>query len=179
MMDPEPLLDRLYEAAALPERWPGVLDEIARQFGAEGAAVFAAGIDAASYYVVSPGIAQTFQDYIDEGWMDENERGAPIVAAAKPWFVTDTDVRPQHVLQDMPVYCEFLTPRGTGLHPPVSRSLDRPWDQRAPSDVQVAPLDLGEQRVRFQVTGDSPSLLVCLDQIGVRSSSDRSGNVVL
>jgi hypothetical protein len=111
-MDIEPFLDRLYEAAALPNRWPNVLDELARLFGAKGAVIFATGSEAAVYHAASPGIAEFFQDYIDQGWMETNERGAPMIAALKPCFVTDTDFRSSHELQDMPVYRDFLIPLG-------------------------------------------------------------------
>ncbi|EIZ78116.1 putative DNA-binding protein [Novosphingobium sp. Rr 2-17] len=111
-MDTVRFLDRLYEAAALPDRWPAVLDDLARLFGAKGAVIFAAGGEGAAYHVASPGIDQFFQDYIDQGWMELNERGTPMIAALQPRFVTDTDFRPVPELRDMPVYRDFLIPLG-------------------------------------------------------------------
>jgi DNA-binding CsgD family transcriptional regulator len=112
-MDTDALLDRIYEAAALPDRWPSVLDEMARLFGAKGALMFAAD-GGANHRAASPSLEEFCRDYIEQGWMDQNERAAPIVAALSPCFVTDTDVRPLHVIDEMPVYRDFLIPRGMG-----------------------------------------------------------------
>lgn len=105
------VLASLYEAGGSPEKWPDMLDIIAGSVGARGGIIFSA-TDGAGFHMASPGVAELFADYVAQGWMERNERGAPLVRQRSPQFVTDTDVRSLDDIATMPVYQEFFKPRG-------------------------------------------------------------------
>ena len=105
------LIDRIYEAAALPERWPAVLADLGRRCGAAGGLFFSSSPSELSW-IASPEVAWIIEDYIAEGWMATNERGAPMIAEMHPGFRTDGDYRSADERATVPVYRDFLIPRG-------------------------------------------------------------------
>ncbi|EIZ77314.1 LuxR family transcriptional regulator [Novosphingobium sp. Rr 2-17] len=105
------MLDGIYEAAAIPDRWPRLLHDIAQAHGARGATVFAAQAGTTEW-MTSPAIEHLFEDYVEQGWMVDNVRGAGMIAQANPWFSTDIDFFSEEEMRTMPVYRDFLIPLG-------------------------------------------------------------------
>ncbi len=108
------ILDDLYEAAAFPSQWPVFLERLARHYGARCACMFA-GSEWHSLFEMSLENDGFFQKYIDDGWMEPNERAAPLLQQHTPHFVTDSDLRTREEMAAMPVYREFLIPNGYAI----------------------------------------------------------------
>jgi DNA-binding CsgD family transcriptional regulator len=106
------LLGRIYEAGALPDRWPLALDAIADHVGALGGNLIrstAAGVSIAP----SPRIAEVTLEFDDEGWNVDNSRIIRLLARANHGgFLTDSDLHSAEEIATLPIYRDFLTPRG-------------------------------------------------------------------
>ncbi|TFI56412.1 helix-turn-helix transcriptional regulator [Sphingomonas parva] len=106
------LIGRIYEAGAFPERWPEALDAIARALGAAGGNLIrttAEGLRIQS----SPAIAEATRAFEDEGWNADNSRVARLLARADHGgFLTDSDLHSAEELATLPIYADFLNPRG-------------------------------------------------------------------
>ena len=105
------LIERIYEAAALPERWPDVLSTLGRMCGSAGGLFFTSSQSNFSW-TAAPEVTWLIEDYIAEGWIVDNVRGAPMIAELHPGFRTDADFRSAEERAALPVYRDFLIPRG-------------------------------------------------------------------
>lgn len=105
------LIDLIYEAAAVPYLWPDVLGALGRACGAAGGLFFVNSQTRFSW-VAAPGVRWIIEDYIAQGWINENVRGAPMIAELHPGFRTDSDLRTAEERAVLPVYRDFLIPRG-------------------------------------------------------------------
>ncbi|MBV9842156.1 MAG: helix-turn-helix transcriptional regulator [Sphingomonadaceae bacterium] len=105
------LLDAIYEAGAQPQYWPGVLSDLGRACGAAGGLFFTKSASGLSW-TAAPEVVWIIEDYIAQGWMNENERGAPLLVEMHPGFQTDSDFRDAGQRAAMPVYRDFLIPNG-------------------------------------------------------------------
>jgi DNA-binding CsgD family transcriptional regulator len=107
----EALVDRIYEAAVLPERWLGVLDSIAPLADAEGSILFAAG---PPRWLASDKIRDRVQAWVDGPFFANNPRGQRLVPMQEPRFLTDLDAfTPEELDRDL-FYTSFLRPNGLG-----------------------------------------------------------------
>jgi len=108
----ESIVEEVYEAAVLPELWPGVLDKVAALSGAAGGVLFTtSGQDVR--WTSSPGMASTMRAFIEEGWLTRNERARRAAALNHAGFVNDFDLfTPEEIEQD-PMY-EYLRGKGLG-----------------------------------------------------------------
>ncbi|MBT1155103.1 hypothetical protein J1C56_05820 [Aminobacter anthyllidis] len=109
----EQFIDQIYEASFVPEKWPVLLDELARAVDGMGGYLFTIS-RGASAYVASDAVAPHVEAFMDEGWMAVNGRAARAEALAYPGFITDLDAFSQEELQSEPIYRDFLRPRGMG-----------------------------------------------------------------
>lgn len=110
-MEQDRLLDCIYEASIFQERWPEVLDNIANYVGAQGGNIIRA--NAASVTLMSsPAVAEMTQEFISEGWNEQNSRVGRLVSLSPhPGFLTDAQIHTAEELASLPIYKEFLTPR--------------------------------------------------------------------
>lgn len=106
------LIGSIYEAAALPERWPAVLEEIAEIMGARGCNLIRQ--DAGGLTMTStPSIRALTEEFGRQGFNDDNSRvGRLIERGAHPGFLTDSDLHSPEELATLPIYTRFLTPHG-------------------------------------------------------------------
>lgn len=105
------LIDGIYEAAVLPERWPEVLQSVAKAAGSVGGLFMAAspsGVDA----IVSPALERDLADYVAEGWAVDPVRTAPLLEDQFPGFRAETDYRTLEEVEALPAHAEFLDRRG-------------------------------------------------------------------
>ncbi|GGF88835.1 transcriptional regulator [Azorhizobium oxalatiphilum] len=107
------LVGRIYEAAAVPDLWPDVLDTIARNVNAAGACLFTPGGTAARW-IASPAFAEDVSRFIAEGWLDRDGFNDRLEASGRTGFVGDLDLFHAEELAREPVYAEWLYPRGFG-----------------------------------------------------------------
>jgi DNA-binding CsgD family transcriptional regulator len=115
MSDPQnDLVDRIYEAAVLPELWPEVLVRLADYGGADAAVLFTSDLDS-SRFVTTPNFAEPMRAYIEEGWFTRTDRTKRLLAKRHAGFVTDLDVYTPEEFKQEPVFREFFNPRGFGM----------------------------------------------------------------
>jgi DNA-binding CsgD family transcriptional regulator len=108
----EALLDRIYEAAAIPEHWPDVLEKLAAIAGAQAGALVAyrgrepAGHTSSSLY------REGYEDYLTNGSGIENVRPLRHLERQYPGFLSDLDVQSAEELERDEIYRRFLHPHG-------------------------------------------------------------------
>jgi hypothetical protein len=108
------LVDRIYEAAVLPELWPAVLTDLARFGAADAGVLFTSDLDGFRF-VASPNFTDSVHAYIEGGWLTRTDRTARLLAKRHAGFVTDLDVYTQEEFDREPVFREFFNPRGFGM----------------------------------------------------------------
>lgn len=107
------IIDRIYEAAALPELWPDVFHDLSTMNGFAGGGVitlnerFARG-------VVSAGIKDVFDEYLAKGWAERNSRSPRAAALNHQGFLRDQDIMSDEEIEADPMYAELLRPHGLG-----------------------------------------------------------------
>ncbi|MBB6466189.1 DNA-binding CsgD family transcriptional regulator [Aminobacter lissarensis] len=109
----EQFIDQIYEASFVPEKWPALLDGLAKAVDGMGGYLFTIS-RGASAYVASDAVAPHVEAFIHEGWMAVNGRAARAEALAYPGFITDLDAFSEEELEREPIYRDFLRPRGMG-----------------------------------------------------------------
>lgn len=107
------LLDLIYEAGAVPDMWPGVLDRISQVAQSLGGVLFVAD-PVQTDWISSDGIRDGLQDYIAAGWPERNPRPRRLAALKHAGFLQDLDAFTEEELATEPVYTEFYRPRGLG-----------------------------------------------------------------
>src|ERR1700761_3292441 len=116
-MQRESLVELIYEAAAVPELWVQVLDELAEVGGGEGGQLFTATANRGRYdiarHICSPAISSVAAQWVQPHWRDLNIRDR-LVATRELRFVTDLDVFTVEELGCSPFYVNFLPPSGLG-----------------------------------------------------------------
>jgi DNA-binding CsgD family transcriptional regulator len=111
---PADLVDRIYEAAVLPEFWPAVLADLARFGGADAGVLFTSDLDGFRF-VATADFAESVDAYIAGGWLTRTDRTARLLAKRHAGFVTDLDVYTPEEFAREPVFREFFNPRGFGM----------------------------------------------------------------
>ena len=128
MVDIPALIDDIYEAAVVPERWLRVLDSMARISGGEGTMLFAY-TQANVQWVASPAIQDVTSYWVNSEWVNRNGRGARLIPIREPRFLTDLDAFTPDEIEQEPFYTEFLRPLGLGwcvgtaIHSPAGDAL--------------------------------------------------------
>ncbi|NMN05850.1 MULTISPECIES: helix-turn-helix transcriptional regulator [unclassified Novosphingobium] len=106
------LIGDIYEAAAVPERWAGVLQTLADQAGARGSNLIRFGPQGLA--MTSTESVQALTVEFDRlGYNAQNTRVSRLLARGDhPGFLTDSDVHSADELVSLPIYSEFLVPHG-------------------------------------------------------------------
>jgi DNA-binding CsgD family transcriptional regulator len=124
----ERLVDEIYEAAIVPERWKGVLDRLAHLADAEGALLFAAA-PGQPRWLSSENIRPRIEAWVSSPFYESNPRGQRLVPIKEPRFLTDLDAFTPDELEREPFYTNFLRPNGLGwcvgtsVHSPAGDTL--------------------------------------------------------
>ena len=107
------LVDLLYEASLVPERWPRALEGLAAVADAALASIFA--FDGTVLrWVGTPAANALIADYKTVERMIPNERIARALRSNRTDFITDYDWFAPAELEQEPFYRDFLRPRGFG-----------------------------------------------------------------
>jgi DNA-binding CsgD family transcriptional regulator len=140
------LVDEIYEAAIVPERWKNVLDRLAGIANAEGALLFAAA-PGNPRWLSSDNIHSRIEAWVNGPFYQNNPRGQRLVPTREPRFLTDLDAFTPEELEREPFYTNFLRPNGLGwcvgtsVHSPAGDTLvlsvEKAWD-KGPVPRQVA-----------------------------------------
>lgn len=111
-MDLTRFVDEIYEAALIPDLWPKVLDQLARDTDAVGAMCFTATAER-SAWISSPAIGPLLEGFFRDGWMARNSRVARGLAAGLPGFMGDQDLFTRAEMDADPMFA-YLRARGCG-----------------------------------------------------------------
>lgn len=112
-MDGEAIVDRIYEAAVLPECWPQVIALLARRVGALGGSIFVSS-EGATRWLACERMRPVMSAYVEEGWIAENPRVEKLVQHGRNRFIHDLMVFRAEEMEALGVYARFLHPRGLG-----------------------------------------------------------------
>lgn len=129
------LVDRIYEAAVVPELWSATLSDLSRFGKAVGTLLFTSqGED--FRYVASPEMEEITAEFMSSGWVARNDRPARLFARQHAGFLTDLDVYTPDELDANPMFTEFLRPRGFGWG--AASAITVPSGERIVIDVERA-----------------------------------------
>ena len=107
------LIDRIYEAAAVPELWRPVLIDLARLAGAPQAVlIVSTGTHFRDWVTTSPEFDALVLAHTER--FPDNIRTRRLLELRHPGFLSDLDVVSQHEIDTDPLYQDFLIPRGYG-----------------------------------------------------------------
>lgn len=110
----EILIDKIYEAAFIPEIWPELLQNIADTVDSVGGTVFVTDLSRVPRWISSRSIHGVLTDWVMDGWITKNQRTHRMVALGHAGFVTASDVFSPDELAADREHQEFLRPRGLG-----------------------------------------------------------------
>ena len=113
MFDPDRFVDRIYEAAIVPEMWPDLLEAISASTRSVGGVLFTANRHYQGW-TASPAFAPLFQDFLANGWGERNQRRQRGVERRLRGFFTDLDLFTQAEIDADPSY-EYLRSMGCGI----------------------------------------------------------------
>ncbi len=105
------LVEKIYEAAVLPDRWPGLLDLIVARHDAKGALLMA-NLPNGVAWLGTEATTPVFEAFLREGWMAHNDRVPRLIARRHAGFLTDGDFYSDEEMLSLPMYAEFLRPHG-------------------------------------------------------------------
>jgi DNA-binding CsgD family transcriptional regulator len=111
-MDPE-LVDRIYECSLVPELWPSVLDELGHIADGVGGSFTISKADF-QYWTASPGLRETTEKYVNEGWLWRGQVSARFFATRHAGFLTELDLFTLDELDLEPMFRDYWRPRGIG-----------------------------------------------------------------
>lgn len=109
------LVSLIYEAAAIPDRWLGVLAKLSQTVDAVGGLLFTATSPASFRWTSSPNLHDDFVEFIRDGWAAKNPRMARMSAVNHAGFVRDSDCFTPDELNNDPVF-GFLRGKGLGYN---------------------------------------------------------------
>jgi DNA-binding CsgD family transcriptional regulator len=112
-VDEEDLLDKIYEAGAIPELWPDILEEFGRLGDTSGGLLFTVRGDQV-HWTASQGIHDICAGYFGAGYPGRDDRTARLLALNHPGFVVDLDVFTLREWEADPIRREYFAPRGFG-----------------------------------------------------------------
>lgn len=107
------LIDDIYEAAIVPEKWQLVLDRLAEIADAEGTLLFAAG-PGEPRWLSSQRIHDAMAEWTESKWYVDNPRGQRLVPLTEPRFLTDFDGLTAEEIEASDFYTDWLRPNGLG-----------------------------------------------------------------
>lgn len=134
-LDFEDLVDRVYEAAAVPELWSSTLAELGR-FGEGGGALLFTSQGQDFRYVASPELEGYMEEFMAGGWVARNDRPVRLFAKQHAGFLTDLDVYTHEELDRSPIFTGFLRPRGFGWG--AATAITVPSGERIVFDIERA-----------------------------------------
>lgn len=106
------IVEKIYEAAVIPELWTGVLDDVAHMAGGLGGAFL---VPRTGQWTATPGIEEMMSDLMTTGLIRTNERTRRLLALDPTGFARDIDIFNLDDLPNEPVYRDFFIPRGGGF----------------------------------------------------------------
>src|SRR4051812_17998485 len=107
MPEASTLIDRIYEAAVIPELWPEVCVSLAAEVNAYSACLLTIGTDQRLEWVCSPNIEEPMQRYSRSEVRFHNVRPERSMVLSPAAFSRDIDVMTAQEIVDDPIYNAF------------------------------------------------------------------------
>lgn len=140
------LVNEIYEAAVIPERWPQVLDRISKLAGSLGGFMIAV-TPGSEYWMATERMRPTFEDWFAEGWQAQNIWAEKVIQHNPVGFFDETDIFAPGETNTIPMYTDFVFPRGFGwsttahMQIPTGDRVDFRFDRR----LQDGPMEMAER----------------------------------
>lgn len=106
------LIDEIYEAAFIPEKWEAVLDRLGAVVGCDKNCMFLTNGTEAYGGVSNEAIRPALKTFIEDGWMARNEIAARSLVWGEPAFGNDLDLFTREEIEASVYYRDFLRPQG-------------------------------------------------------------------
>ena len=107
------LLDLIYEAAAVPEMWPAVLDSLADMTGSVGTFLITTD-PSALRWTSSELVRQLGLDFLEGRWHERNPRMERLLSHRHAGFMREIDMFTAEEMDGDATFTELLRPRGFG-----------------------------------------------------------------
>jgi hypothetical protein len=117
MTDDHELIDRIYEAAIIPENWSSILEEISTIAGCYGGCLFSMDAQQEVKHIATEQYRDLMHIFVRDGWTKQNIRAERLAKIKYPGFVTDGDVISVEEMNVHPFYTELLRLSLTTLTP--------------------------------------------------------------
>ncbi|WP_426239743.1 helix-turn-helix transcriptional regulator [Pararhizobium sp. DWP1-1-3] len=114
MSDDMTLIDRIYEAAVIPELWPDVCASLAEEVSGFSAGILTIDTDSTMRWVCSPNIAEQMERYAASEVKLQNPRPERSMQLSPMAFARDVDLMTAEEIAADPIYNTFLRPVGLG-----------------------------------------------------------------
>lgn len=109
------VVERIYEAAFLPDGWPGALDAIIAHVEARGSIMFVANPQAdLMRLAASTEIRPLAEEYAAGGWPQRDGKLERILRSGRAGFIADHEIYSQEELRVSEAHNLFMRPRGLG-----------------------------------------------------------------
>jgi DNA-binding CsgD family transcriptional regulator len=107
------LLDLIYEAAAVPDKWPNVLDRLAQLAGAAGTFLITAD-PRTTRWTSSDSLRQLGLEILEGRWHERNPRMERLMLHKHAGFMREVDMFTAEEMDQEPTFRDLLRPRGFG-----------------------------------------------------------------
>lgn len=115
MVDRESLIDRIYEAAIVPELWPGVLHDVSALGGCFGGILFTTAARQITHWTSSDDVHGLFEDFLaNREAQDDNIRLKHGIAAKHHGFFGNHQLYGRAEMERSAMYTTFFFPKGLG-----------------------------------------------------------------
>lgn len=114
MIDDLELVNRIYEAAVIPEMWPAVLDDLSK-IATRGGTLLSIDPQQEVRHIASEQFRGVMELFIRDGWIQQNIRAEKFMQTKYAGFLTDTHLI---LIEDMdrhPFYTDLVRPNGGGF----------------------------------------------------------------
>ena len=115
MSDQEALVDRIYEAAVVPELWPGVLHDISSIAGCLGGVLFTTAAREITRWTSSEGTRELFEGFLDNrAAQEDNIRLKHSIALQHHGFFGNHQLYDRAEMDRSAIYTKFFFPNNLG-----------------------------------------------------------------
>jgi DNA-binding CsgD family transcriptional regulator len=112
--DTAAIIDEIYEAPFLPERWPSILEKLAWATDGEGGLLLTVDGNRTQGWTASAVMTPLMEQFIAGGYEKHNIRPQRGLAKRYAGFMSDLEIMTEEEIASDPIYQEILRPAGLG-----------------------------------------------------------------
>lgn len=112
--DTASIIDEIYEAPFLPERWPSILRKLAQATDGEGGLLLTVDGTRTQGWIACPVMTPLMEKFIAGGYEKYNIRPQRGLAKRYAGFLSDLDIMTREEIATDPIYQDILRPAGLG-----------------------------------------------------------------